>query len=199
MTERPYTEHAAPGRPLPGFERGLAAVRTLNYRHEFQVAQAPAPARLAPHGFAQTVEVTLNDSLVGTGRLVILHDPAGQPSWEGTTRVISYVDADIDLEVAADPMLPEVGWTWLNEALADADASARALGGTVTQVGSRSFGVMTDRPPEGRLQVRASWTPTDESDLAAHARAWALLMAAACGLAPTTDGVASLPNRRSNG
>ena len=52
----------------------------------------------------------------------------------GTTRVIAYIDADVDLEVAADPVLPEVGWAWLNEALTESDASADALGGTVTQV-----------------------------------------------------------------
>ena len=197
MTQRQYPSHAAPGQPLQAFTTGLAAVRTLNYRDEFVVKESPAPARLAPHGFAQTVEVTLDAMLVGTGRLVILHDPASQPSWEGTTRVIAYVDADVDLEVAADPMLTEVGWTWLNEALNESGAAAKALGGTVTAVNSRSFGVMSDRAPEGRLQVRASWTPLDESDLGAHARAWALLLAAACGLAPTSDGVPSLPHRRS--
>ena len=196
MTERPPTSPSAAGSPTTEFARGLAAVRLLSYRSEFLVQESPAPARLAPHGFAQTVEVNSGDLLMGTGRLVILHDPAGQESWQGTTRVIAYIDADVDLEVAADPMLPEVGWEWLNEALNDADAAATALGGTATQVNSRSFGVMADRPAEGRLQVRASWTPVDDEQLAAHARAWALLMAAACGLAPTDSGVPSLPTRR---
>ena len=109
--------------------------------------------------------------------------------------MIAYIDADVDLEVAADPVLPEVGWAWLNEALNDSDANAEALGGTVTQVFSRSFGVMESREPEGRLQVRASWTPTNPTELIPHARAWALLTASACGLIPSADGVANLIRR----
>ncbi len=186
-----------PPAPLPAeFSRGLGELRRLQYRVEFIVREAPAPTRLAPFGFAQTVDVDLNGTLAGSGRLVILHDPAGQPSWEGNTRAIAYVDADVDLEVAADPMLPEVGWSWLIEALDEARADSCALGGTVTQEASRSFGVMDDRLPEGRLQVRASWTPSDPGDLVPHARAWALLMASACGLAPASDGVSSLIRAR---
>ena len=183
--------------PLPPpFAGSVESLRRVEYRPEFRVREAPAPARLAPFGYAQTVDVELGEDIVGTGRLVILYDPAGQPTWEGTTRVIAYIDADVDIEVAADPVLPEVGWSWLNEALHDSNADAGALGGTVTQVFSRSFGVMESREPEGRLQVRASWTPTDPGTLIPHARAWALLTASACGLLPAGEGVASLTRNR---
>lgn len=177
------------------FAASLDVLRRLQYRSEFTVTEAPAPSRLAPFGYAQTVDVEFDGHLVGNGRLVILHDPAGQPSWEGTIRVVSYVDADVDLEVASDPMLTDVGWSWLAESLAEAEAPATALGGTVTQVFSQSFGVMSSRAPEGRLQVRSSWTPTQTEDLVPHVRAWALLTAAACGLAPASDGVARLSRR----
>lgn len=189
---------ASESRPTPpaAFAASLESLRRVQYRAEFTVREAPAPARLAPFGYAQTVDVEIGDDLVGSGRLVILHDPAGQPTWEGTTRVIAYIDADVDLEVAADPVLPEVGWAWLSEALTESDASADALGGTVTQVFSRSFGVMESREPEGRLQVRASWTPVDPTELIPHARAWALLTASACGLTPSSDGVTSLIRHR---
>jgi hypothetical protein len=150
---------------------------------------------LAPFGFAQTVDIEVDDEPIGTGRLVILHDPAGQPSWEGSTRVIAYVDADVDLEVASDPVLTDVGWSWLMESLEQAQAHAVALGGTVTRTSSLSFGVMSERPPEGRLQVRASWTPAEGEDLTAHALAWALLIAAACGLPPQSPGVATISSR----
>ena len=182
--------------PAP-FARSLEDIRHLQYRSEFIVREAPAPARLAPFGYAQTLDVELQDVSVGSGRLVILHDPIGQASWQGTTRVVAYIDADVDLEVAADPMLSEVGWAWLAESLEESEASAEALGGTVTAVASRSFGVMDDRLPEGHLQIRASWTPTNE-DLAAHARAWALLASSACGLAPTATVVSSLIRSRNS-
>ena len=181
-----------------GFAQAIDAVRRLRYRAEFLVREAPAPARLAPFGYAQTVEVEhgADRDVIATGRLVILHDPVGQASWEGTTRIVAYVDADVDLEIAADPVLTEVGWAWLNESLDDSEADCHALGGTITQVSSKSFGAMESRPPEGRIQVRASWTPANPDDLAAHARAWALLTASACGLSPVSDGVASLMRRQ---
>lgn len=189
-----------PGDAIPStFAEQLEALRHLQYRSEFTVKEAPAPKRLAPFGYAQNVEVDSAGLEVGSGRLVILHDPAGQPSWLGTTRVVAYIDADVDMEVAADPMLPEVGWSWLSEALEDADATCEALGGTVTAVASRSFGVMSDRHPEGHVQIRASWTPTKGADLRAHARAWALLTSAACGLPPSSDGVSPLIRHRENG
>lgn len=181
--------------PMPNaFGQSLEQLRLLKYRSEFKMREAPAPARLAPFGYAQTVDISLGDDTVGSGRLVILHDPAGQPSWEGTTRIIAFVEADVDLEVAADPLLTEVGWSWLLEALEGAGAHAEAVGGTVTQTTSRSFGVMDEREPEGRLQIRASWTPKDADDLGAHARAWALLTASACGLPPTSNDLASRRN-----
>lgn len=167
-------------------------MRALQYRDEFSVVEAPAPARLAPFGYAQTVDIDLDGEPIGSGRLVILHDPVGQPAWEGAIRIVAYVDADVDLAVAADPMLPEVGWSWLLEAFEECDLVAHALGGTVTQVGSRSFGVLDDRDAEGRLQVRASWTAAEGDSLAAHARVWALLAASACGLDPAATGSSSV-------
>lgn len=182
------------GGPSPGarrFELALGQVRAMSYRDEFTITETPGPARLAPHSFALSADVQLQHHAIGSGRLVILFDPAGQPTWEGTLRAVAYVDADVDLEIAADPMLPDVGWSWLTEALEQAGAEALAVGGTVTQVASRSFGVMGHRDPEGRLQVRVSWTPLELADLPAHVRAWATLMALACGL-PLEGDVAAL-------
>ena len=53
----------------------------------------------------------------GTARLMLLHDPAGQDGWTGTFRVVVQVHADVEEEMAADPMLGEVGWSWLTDAL----------------------------------------------------------------------------------
>jgi len=175
------------GTGSPRFDAALNRVLSLSYRPELTVSRSPGPTRLAPHSFALTGEANLGDTQIATARLVVLHDPAGQESWQGTIRVVAYVDADVDLEVAADPLLPEVGWSWLREALDENGAAAAAVGGTVTQVASRSFGVMEHREPEGRLQVRASWTPLAMDDLPRHASAWARLIALASGLPESSD------------
>ncbi|MDP3973007.1 MAG: DUF3000 domain-containing protein [Candidatus Nanopelagicales bacterium] len=175
------------GTGSPRFDAALGNVLALSYRPELTITESPGPARLAPHSFALTADAHLADAHLASARLVVLHDPNGQDTWQGTLRIVAYIDADVDLEVAADPMLPEVGWSWLQEALDEYGASAAAIGGTVTQVASRSFGVMGHRPPEGRIQVRASWTPRSMDDLPNHAGAWARLIALAAGLPESSD------------
>ena len=45
------------------------------------------------------------------------HDPDGDEAWGGVLRVVAYVRVELDHELASDPLLPEVGWSWLTEAL----------------------------------------------------------------------------------
>ena len=88
------------------------------------------------------------DAELGTGRLVLLHDPAGHEAWEGTFRVVTYVRAELDHDMAADPLLPGVGWAWLTEALDAHGAAFAAASGTVTRVVSESFGAISAEPVE---------------------------------------------------
>ena len=132
---------------------------------------------------------------LGTGRLVVLHDPDGQGAWEGTFRIVAFVKATLEPEMAADPMLAEVGWTWLTEALDSHGAAFTNISGTVTRVTSESFGGLADRPLEGQIEIRVSWTPLDP-DLAPHELAWADVLAQAAGLMPLPPGVAQLPRPR---
>ena len=76
----------------------------------------------------------------------------------------------MEADLAGDSLLPEVGWSWLQESLDDAAAEHWALGGTVTRVQSESFAEMATREPEGRVQIRASWTAGDLSELPATCR-----------------------------
>jgi hypothetical protein len=55
---------------------------------------------------------------------------------------------------------------------------------------------MAGEPGSAQLEVRASWTPVDPSDLATHAEAWGELMCTAGGLEPVPEGVAVMPSRR---
>ena len=71
---------------------------------------------------------------------------AGQAGWAGQFRIIAYVRAELDPEIAADPLIAEVGWSWLLEAL---DARATGYGqtsGTVTRVVMKGFGSKQDEP-----------------------------------------------------
>ncbi len=104
--------------------------------------------------------------------------------------------AELEVDLAADPLLPEVGWTWLTDALRVQDAGHRAIGGTVTQTMSTRFGDLAGPPAAGDVEIRASWTPVDD-ELVPHLHAWCTLLASTAGLPP--PGVTALAERRPAG
>lgn len=162
---------AAPGRP------GLA------------LQEVPAPKRLAPYAVAVSAEILgEDDEQIASGRFVVLHDPAGQDGWRGDTRVVAFVSADVEAEMAADPALAQVGWSWLTDSLADRGAAHTAAGGTVTRTVSCRFGQIEDADEASEVEVRASWTPLADDDgamdLGVHLLAWCDLISATAGLPP---------------
>ncbi|GGM27150.1 MULTISPECIES: DUF3000 domain-containing protein [Micromonospora] len=178
------------------FARAVAGLRSATPRAEIVLEEVGAPQRLAPYAFALSATVFRDGDEVGTGRLILLHDPAGHEAWQGSLRLVTYVTADLEAELAADPLLPGVGWTWLTDALDAQDARHRALGGTVTQTMSTRFGELAGPPAGGDIEIRASWTPLGE-DLLPHLMAWCTLLASTAGLPP--PGVTALPQRRAAG
>lgn len=175
------------------FTAALSSLSGFTTRPEIALDEAPAPARLARFALALTADVGGDDEL-GTGRFVVLHDPDGQPTWNGTIRVVTFARATVEPELASDPMLAEIGWTWLVEALQNAGADFSDIAGTVTRTTSTSFGSMTDLATRGDIEIRASWTARNP-DLAPHVRAWTDLLATAVGLEPLAPGVIALPRR----
>lgn len=178
------------------FRTALASLRQVRYRQEIHVEESPAPQRLAPYAIALSADVVEGDEDLANGRLVVLHDPEGQDAWDGTFRVVAFIKATLEPEMAADPVLAEVGWSWLVEALEAHGAACRMISGTVTRVTSESFGGIAERPIEGQMEIRASWTPVDP-DLSGHAQAWAEVLGQAAGLLPLPPGVAQIPRPRS--
>lgn len=181
--------------PPDTFTRAVLGLRTVHPRAEIRLEEITAPRKLAPYAFALGATVLRDDDEILTGRLVLLHDPAGHPAWQGTLRLVSYLVADIEPELAADPLLPTVGWSWLIDALDEHGADYTAAGGTVTQTNSTGFGELAGPPATAELEIRASWTPLDD-DLAVHLESWCALLASTAGLPP--PGVAPLrrPERR---
>jgi hypothetical protein len=178
-------------------EEFLAAVDRMHaarLRPEIFCEEMPAPQRIAPYASALSADVTVDGEDVGTGRIVLLHDPAGNEAWAGTFRCVAYARAEIDPEMANDALLGEVGWSWLTEALDAHGAAYLAPSGTVTKVSTESFGGMAEEEATAQLEIRASWTPI--GDIADHVEAWGELLCTASGLPPVPEGVAPLPSRR---
>jgi Protein of unknown function (DUF3000) len=184
---------AAPTAAPPAFAHAVEALRSVTPRPEIELTEVPAPQRLAPYSFALSGAVMRLDDEVATGRLILLHDPAGHEAWAGTLRLVTYVTAELEPELAADPLLPGVGWSWLTDALEAFGARHRAIGGTVTQTLSTRFGELAGPPPAADVEIRASWTPADP-DLTPHLHAWCEVLASTAGLPP--PGVTALAERR---
>lgn len=205
------------------FAAGLAHLQAVldgPSRRGVSMRVVPAPRRMAPFSFAVAAEVVRDGEDVGSGRFVVLHDPAGQDGWQGDTRVVAFVEAQVEAEMAADPALADVGWSWLLEALEQRGAAHRAAGGTVTRTVSKRFGALDDSADDdlddrdardardddapygggddadSEVEVRASWTPlagADGLELGGHLLAWCDLLCSTAGLPP--EGVALLHPR----
>lgn len=180
------------------FDRVRETIEAFGWRPEVGVDQIPAPQRIAPFAYAVEAEVaTIADVEVGTGRLIILHDPSGNPAWNGTYRCVSFARADVDVEMVTDPLLAEVGWTWLTDALHGAAAAYHDASGTVTAVSSRSFGELAGEADRAEIEIRASWTPelAPAPDITPHLVAWQTLLCTTAGLPPLPEGVIALTTR----
>ena len=172
------------------------AGRDAQADRDFLFEDVPAPKRLAPYATAIAASVQRDGADVAWGRLVLLYDPDGQEGWDGVFRLVAYIRADVEPEMAADPLLGEVGWSWLSEAL-DAHVPGYAVpSGTVTRVITEGFGAKRDELPLTGFELRASWSPAgpgdsdaddrdlDILDLSAHISAWCDCLSAAAGLEP---------------
>ena len=178
------------------WQTALDSLQNPVLRPEFSLEEVPAPQRLAPHSIALAVEaVDSDDEELAVGRFIVLHDPEGQDTWDGTFRVVSFVRAPMESDVVTDDLFDEVAWSWLTDALADAGAPFHNASGTVTRTVSRSFAGIEDRSTETDLEIRASWSP-DTEDLSQHIKAWLALVEKSSGLTPLPEGVTALSRKR---
>ena len=183
----------------PCFDAALAAFAAgrdvvAAARDDLELEDWPAPRKLAPYAFALAATAYRDGEEAGTGKLVLLYDPAGQDGWTGSFRIVCHVHADVEEEMAADPLLGEVGWSWLTDALDLHAPGYAAPSGTVTRVITEGFGGKSDEPPATAFELRASWCPADGSrsdgdhgediadELSGAVVAWCELLAAAAGL-----------------
>jgi hypothetical protein len=174
------------------FTRAVAGLRAAAPREEILLEEIAAPQRLAPYGFALSATVLRDGEEVASGRLILLHDPAGHDAWQGNLRLVTLVTAELESDLAGDPLLPAVGWTWLTDALDLNGAGYAAIGGTITQTMSTRFGELAGPPATADIEIRASWTPISD-DLGAHLHGWCAMLASTAGLPP--PGVTSLSDR----
>ncbi|MBV9090837.1 MAG: DUF3000 domain-containing protein [Mycobacteriaceae bacterium] len=187
------------GEPAP-FRAAVTAMNAAVVRPEIELGPIRPPQRLAPYSYALGAEVRHPETDIvpersegdAFGRLILLYDPEGAEAWDGTMRLVAYVQADLDASEAVDPLLPEVAWSWLVDALASRPGQATALGGTVTATTSVRYGDIAGPPRANQLELRASWTALTP-ELGTHVQAFCEVLEHAAGLPPA--GVTDLGSR----
>ena len=176
--------------PAP-FRAAIDAMLSATVHPSIELGPIRPPQRLAPYSYAIGAEVKHPDSDSipeqsegdAFGRLILLYDPNGDEAWNGTLRLVAYIQADLDAALAADPLLPEVAWSWLVDALESRSEPLNALGGTVTATSSVRYGDIAGPPRAHQLELRASWTAVNAA-LAPHVEAFGEVLAYAAGLPP---------------
>lgn len=169
-----------------------SAISDRGIRAEITLETAPAPARLATNAMTILADLDVAGEEVGSGRLVILHEPEWQEAWDGNLRMVAFARSELETELVTDAMLLEVGWSWVLDSFKGREITASSLSGTVSRAGSQSFGDLSARAPEGSVEIRYSWTILDFPDLPQHILSWCDLLASAAGLEPLPDGVVAL-------
>ena len=154
--------------------------------------EMPAPQRIAPYAAALSADVTVDGIDVGTGRLILLHDPAGNDAWDGTFRCVGLRPRR---DRPRDDHRPAAG----RRRLVLADRGARGARRDV-RLGLRHGDPRRHRElrRDGRRRAAAPrsrsaprgprrWS-TGTLDIEPHVEAWGELLCTAAGLPPVPGG-----------
>ncbi|WEK59888.1 MAG: DUF3000 domain-containing protein [Candidatus Microbacterium colombiense] len=179
------------------FDSATAELRETAFRDDIVVREIGTPQGLAPFSLALAADVRPGDdgdSVYGTGRFVLLHDPDEPDAWGGAWRIIIFAQAPLETEIGTDPLLADVTWSWLVDALDSRDAAYRAASGTSTKTLSKGFGGLAEEGDGAQIELRASWTP--QGPFRPHVEAWAELVGMLAGLPPGSEGIAVIGARK---
>lgn len=188
------TAHPEAGTP---FESAVAELRETEFRDDITVREIATPQGLAPFAIALAADVrpeSDGESVYGTGRFVLLHDPDEPGAWGGSWRIVIFAQAPLETEIGTDPLLADVTWSWLVDALDSRDAIYHSESGTSTKTLSKGFGGLAIEGDGAQIELRASWTP--EGPFRPHVEAWAELVGMLAGLPPGSEGIAVIGARK---
>jgi len=162
-------------------------------RSELHTHQIEAPKGIAPTALAFAAEVpdsTESPLHRGVGRLVFVHDPSQYETWGSNFRAIAYAKSPAETDLGKEDDSANYFWELLIRALRSHSAKITAEAGTITKMSSIGMGSISTEKASTEIEIRASWSPTD-NDLAPHFAAWQDLVAAMAGFA--IEGEAVIP------
>lgn len=182
------------------FRQAVMSLADTHGRSDVTVTSIPAPNSVNEYSYALSADVTPTNADIsaewGIGRLVIMYDESQPEGWGGPWRIVCFAQAPLEAEIGSDPMLADVTWSWLIDALEAHGAQYQHPSGTATRIVSRGFGELAADTEGSQLEIRASWSPLNEK-MSAHVDAWIDLVAQMAGMPPEAD-VPLMSAHRSN-
>jgi hypothetical protein len=163
-------------------------------RSELETSQIPAPDRIAPWALAfaaqapNPADTPMNR---GVGRIVFLHHPEQFDVWGSNMRVIAYGKSPLENDMGVEEDVAHYWWSELMRALNTHGATFTNEAGTVTKMSSTGMGSLANDPNSSEVEIRASWSPTDD-DLGKHFAAWQDIIASMAGFGMDGEGVTRL-------
>lgn len=179
------------------FDDAKASLRETAFRADITVRDIPTPEGLAPYAVAFAADVrpeSDGESIYGTGRFVLMLDPAQPESWGGPWRIVTFAQAPLEPEIGTDPLLADVTWSWLVDALDSHGAEYHSASGTSTKTLSKGFGALAEEGDGAQIELRASWTPL--GPIRPHFEAWGELVGMLAGLPPGSENIAVFGARK---
>jgi len=168
---------------------------SFQWDHRIGISELEPPTHIAPYAAAIDAEIVdQDDEEIASGRLILLHDPDGNDLWGGDFRCVTFAQAEVTPDMIQDPLLSEVGWSWLTDALRAHHASYSNESGTITTTSSTPFGTKKEEEQSSQIEIRASWTPRLDAQhsLTEHLNAWQDLLREIAGIPPEDDTVIEL-------
>jgi len=176
------------------FKAAALGLTELMLRNELETEQIPAPKGIAPYALAFSAQVpNPADTPMnrGVGRLVFLHNPEEFDTWGSNMRIIAYGKSPLESDVAMQEDAANYWWEWLMRALDYRGAKYSHEAGTITRMTSTGMGALATDKENTEIEIRASWSPT-EDDLGAHLGAWQDLISGMAGYPIGGEGVARI-------
>lgn len=171
------------------FQAAVEQLKSANLRQELDFEQIPAPGNLAADSIAFAVHVKpgtkSENSDLGTGRFVLLHEPEGSQQWASNFRVVTFCKSPLETNIGIDEDASDLAWSWMLEALANRGAEHKNIAGTSTRIISKGHGSLTHQPDHAEFELRASWSP--KGDFSKHVEAWMDVVCAMSGFAIDPD------------
>jgi len=169
------------------FQLAVMSLRQATIREGVNITEIPSPDKIAQYSVALAANIGIdaheNRSDQGTGRFVLLNSDEPQDGWGGNYRIICFAKSPLETDIGQDEMITDVCWAWLEDALRSRSAGYAAEAGTITRIISQGYGSISGHSDHAELELRASWSPTD-NNFSAHLEAWQDLLCMMSGLPP---------------